>query len=130
MLETRIKTKKTTSCIRISSITMDAKLNPQKRTEADKNGEKAGKALWKLMNNAVYAKTMENFRNKIDARIVSNKKDYLKWTSKPSNMSQKILHNDLFEKRKSKVTLTFNKPVYVGMYILDLSKVLIYFVWF
>ena len=37
---------------------------------------------------------------------------------------QKILDNDLFEMRKSKVTLTFNKPAYVGMCILDLSKVI------
>ena len=33
------------------------------------------------MNSAIYAKTMEIFRNKIDIKLVSNKKDYLKWTS-------------------------------------------------
>ena len=41
-------------------------------------------------------------------------------------MSQKIFYNDLITIRKSKVTLTLNKPVYVRMCILDLSKVLIY----
>ena len=60
----------------------------QKRTEAEKNNNKDGKALYKLINNAVYGKTIENL-NRIDVRLVSNKKDYLKWTSKPSYMSQK-----------------------------------------
>ena len=52
--------------------------------------DKDGKALYKLINNAIPAKAMENLRNRIDARPASNKRDYLKLTSKPSNMSQKI----------------------------------------
>ena len=75
------------------------------------------------MNNAVYGKTMENLRNRIDVKLVSNKKDYLKWTSKPSYMSHKIFYNDLVEIQKSKVILTLNKPTYIGMCILELSKV-------
>ena len=66
------------------------------------------------MNNAAYGKTMENVRNKIELRLVSNERDYLKWTSKPSYMSQKIFDNDLVAIHKSKVTL------------LDLRKVLMY----
>ena len=76
------------------------------------------------MNNAVYGKTMENVRNRIDVRYVSNEKDYLEWTSKRSYMSQKILDNNLFAIRKTKVTLTLIKPSYVGLCISDLSKVL------
>ena len=76
------------------------------------------------MNNAVYGKTMENVRNRIDVRHVSNEKDYLEWTSKRSYMSQKILDNNLFAIRKTKVTLTLIKPSYVGLCISDLSKVL------
>ena len=70
------------------------------------------------MNKVVHDKTMENFRNKIDVKLVSNQKDYMKWTSKPSYMSQNIFDNDSVAIRKNKVTLTLNKPV------LDLSKVL------
>ena len=58
--------------------------------EAEINGDKDGKALYKLMNNAAYGKTMENLRNRINIKLVSNKKDYIKWTSKPSCMSHKI----------------------------------------
>ena len=39
----------------------------------------------------MHGKAMENLRDRIDVRLVSNKKDYLKWTSKPSYMSQKYL---------------------------------------
>ena len=57
------------------------------------------------MNNTVYGKTMENVRNRIDVKLVSNKRDYLQWTSKPSYMSQNILDNELVMIRKSKVRL-------------------------
>ena len=70
------------------------------------------------MNKVVHDKTMENLRNKIDVKLVSNQKDYMKWTAKPSYMSQNIFDNDSVAIRKNKVTLTLNKPV------LDLSKVL------
>ena len=69
---------------------------------------------------------MENLRNRIYVKLVSNKKDYLKWTSKPSYMSHKIVDNDLAGIRKNKLTLTLNKPAYIGMCILELSKVSMY----
>ena len=90
----------------------------KKRIETEKNGDKDGKAWYKLMNNVVYGKTMENLRNRIDVKLVSNKKDYLKWASKPSYMSHKIFANDLVAIRKNKVILTLNKPASIGMYIL------------
>ena len=97
-----------------------------KKNRSRKNGEKDGKALYKLMNNAVYGKTIENLRNRIDVKLVSNKKDYLKWTSKSSFMSHKKLDNDLVVIRKNKVTLRLNKPAYTGIYILELGKILRY----
>ena len=56
------------------------------------------------MNKAVYGETMENVRNRIDLKIASNKKDYLKWTSKPSYMSRKIFDNDLVGIHKRIIT--------------------------
>ena len=73
------------------------------------------------MNNAVYGKTTENLRKRIDAKLVKNKKDYLKWTSKPSYISHKIFGNNLDAIRESKVSLTLNNPAYIGMCILELS---------
>ena len=58
----------------------------RKMNRSKKNGDKDGKAIYELMSNAVYGKTMENLRNRIDARLVSNEKDYLKWSSKPNCM--------------------------------------------
>ena len=58
------------------------------------------------MNNALCGKTMKNLRNRIDVKLVSNKKDYLKWTSRPSYMSHKIFGNDLVAISKSKVYIS------------------------
>ena len=71
-------------------------------------------------------KTMENLRNRINVKLVSNKKDYLNWTSKPSYVSNQIFDNDLVTIPNNKVSLTLNKPEYIGMRILELSKVLMY----
>ena len=75
-------------------------------TRIKRNGDKNGKAQYKLMNNALYGKTMGNLRNIIDVKLVSNKKDYLKWKSKPSYMSHKIFDNELVAICKRKVILT------------------------
>ena len=69
---------------------------------------------------------MENMRNKIDVKLVNNEKEYLICTSKPSHMSYEIFDNNLVTIRKSKLALKLNKPTYIGMCILDLSKVLMY----
>ena len=75
------------------------------------------------MNNAVYRKMMEN---RIDVQLLKNEKYYLKSTSKPRYMSHKIFDNNLVAIRKSKVSLKLNRPAYIGMCIVVLSKVLTY----
>ena len=57
---------------------------------------------------------------------IKTEKDYLICTSKPSYISHKIFYNNLVTIHKSKVALMLNKPAYIGMYILELSKVLMY----
>ena len=69
---------------------------------------------------------MENVRNKINVKLVNKEKNYLKCTSKPSYMSHKIFDNNLVVMRKSKLALKLNKPAYIGMCILELTKVLMY----
>ena len=71
-------------------------------------------------------KKKENLRNRIDVKLVSNKKDYSKWASKASYMSHKIFVNNLVAIHKNKVTSTLNKPAYIGICMLELSKVLMY----
>ena len=78
------------------------------------------------MNNAIYGKTMENLRNNIDVRVVNKEKDYLKCTSKSSYMSHNIFDNKLIAICKDNVALMFNKPAYIGMFILELSKIIMY----
>ena len=66
----------------------------------------------------------KNIRNRIDVKLVSNKKDYLKCTLKPSYISHKIFDNNLVAISKSKLALKLNKPAYIGMCISELVKVL------
>ena len=60
--------------------------NTKKRKNAKNEFEKS---LFKLMNNSAYSKTMENLRKRINVRLVNNAKDYLKYVSKPTFISQK-----------------------------------------
>ena len=97
--------------------------NTQKRTHAKNSFEKD---FFKLMNNSVFGKTMENIRKRVDARLVTSKEKLLKLASKPTYVSSKIFNENLVAVHKIKETLTLNRPAYVGMCILDLSKILMY----
>ena len=78
------------------------------------------------MNNSVFGKTMENLHKRVDVRLVTNEKKLDKLTSKPTYVSSKIFNENLMAVHKVKETLTLNRPAYVGMCILDLSKMLMY----
>ena len=97
--------------------------NTQKRAKAKNSFEKD---FFKLMNNSVFGKTMENLRKRQDIKLVTDKEQLLKWSSKPSFINCKIFNEDLVAIHKTKTTLTLNRPAYVGMCILDLSKTLMY----
>ena len=96
-------------------------------TEKRKNAKNAfEKNFFKLMNNSVFGKTMENLRKRVDIRLVTEEKKLLKLTSKPTFVSCKIFNKYLVAVHKIKETLTVDRPAYVGMCILDLSKTLMY----
>ena len=97
--------------------------NTQKRTHAKNSFEKD---FFKLMNNSVFGKTMENIRKRVDVRLVTSKEKLLKLASKPTYVSTKIFNENLVAVHKIKETLTMNRPAYIGMCILDLSKTLMY----
>ena len=74
------------------------------------------------MINSVYDKAMENLRKRINVRIVNNEKDYLKHVNKPTFISQKIFDKNFAAIYEIKPVLTMNKPVYVALTVLKLSK--------
>ena len=78
------------------------------------------------MNNSVFGKTMENLRKRVDVRLITNEKKLMKMASKPTYVSSKIFNENLVAVHKIKETLTLNRPAYIGMCILDLSKTLMY----
>ena len=97
--------------------------NNEKRKYAKNSFEKD---FFKLMNNSVFGKTMENLCKRVDVRLVTNEKKLDKLTAKPTYMSSKIFSENLMAVHKVKETLTLNRPAYVGMCILNLSKTLMY----
>ena len=78
------------------------------------------------MINSVYGKTMENLRKRIDVKLVNNAKDYKKYVTKSSFVSQKFFSKDLVAIHEIKLVLTLNKPICVGFNVLDLSNILMY----
>ena len=78
------------------------------------------------MKNAVYLKTPEYLRNRIDVKILTNMKDYLKWTSKLSYLSGKMFDNNLAAMRKGRLVLTLNKPEDTKIVFLEWRKVSAY----
>ncbi|CAH3143220.1 unnamed protein product [Pocillopora meandrina] len=98
-------------------------LNTELRTKADNDFEKD---FFKLMNNSVYGKTMENIRKRVDVRLVNSEEMGKKLAKKPNFNHCTIFSENLCAIEMRKTEVYFNKPVYLGMCILDLSKVLMY----
>ena len=98
-------------------------LNTELRTKTKNDFEKD---FFKLMNNSVFGKTMENIRNRVDIRLVTNEDQARKLISKPNYQHRTIFCENLTAIHMSKTIIFFNKPVYLGICILDLSKTLMY----
>ena len=97
--------------------------NTEKRKEAKNSFEKD---FFKLMNNSVFGKTMENIRKRCNIYLETDPDHLLRQTAKPTFVSCKICHENLVAVHMKKKILKLDKPSYVGMCILDLSKVLMY----
>ena len=93
--------------------------NTEKRMNAANDFEKG---FLKLMINSVYKKTMENLRKRINVRLVDNKENFFKYTSKPTHVTRKIFGKDYAAIHEIKPILILVKPIYIGFTVLDLSK--------
>ena len=80
------------------------------------------KIFFKLMINSVYGKTMENLRKRIIVRLVTNEKDFLKYTSRPTHITHKIFVKNFAAIQEIKPVLILTKPIYVEFTVLELSK--------
>ena len=69
---------------------------------------------------------MENIRNRVDIRLVTDDKKLLRLVKQPNYVGYKKINNDLLSVEMRKTSLVFDKPIYVGFSILDLSKYLMY----
>ena len=98
-------------------------MNTNLRTQAKNNFEKD---FYKLMNNSVFGKTMENIRNRVDVKLVNTEEKFKKLVAKPNFKSRKIFSENLISVHMKKTSLTMNKPVYLGMCILELSKTIMF----
>ena len=96
--------------------------NTDKRKQATNDVEKD---FFKLMNNAVFGKTMENLRKRVNVKLVTNQATLSKLAASPAFDSFRIFSEDLAAVNM-RTKLYLNRPIYVGFTILDLSKVLMY----
>ena len=97
--------------------------NTQIRTAAINDFEKD---FFKLMNNSVFGKTMENIRNHRNIGLVTTEEKYLRMVMKPNFKSGVLFGENLMGCEMGKIKVVMNKPVYLGQVILDLSKIVMY----
>lgn len=84
------------------------------------------KDFFKLMNNSIFGKTMENIRRRVDIRLCNNGLKAEKLIAKPNFQDRTIFAENLAAFHMRKTNLIFNKPMSVGMSIMELSKTLMY----
>ena len=99
--------------------------NTQKRTKAKTNFEKN---LYKLMNNAFFGKTLENVRERVNLEIIpqTNIDQIIRRQSKLSFKGISIHYKEFSSYKYDKEKKVFDKPIYLGFSVLELSKLLMY----
>ena len=101
--------------------------NTKKRAEATND---ANKNFFKLMINAAYGKTIENKRNRMKLRIVGSEIDFIKYGSRPSFIGYKKIRKEYYIINEKQLSITLDKPIYVGCTVLELSKLAMYKFWY
>ncbi len=107
------------SCFMKSYIDLNTSMRAKGTTDFEKD-------FYKLMNNSVFGKTMENVRNRVNVKLVTNEKAFNKLVKKPNYKRVSEFHENLVAVHMEKTTVKLDKPIYLGMSILDLSKTLMY----
>jgi len=91
-----------------------------------KTSNEFGKVFFKLMDNSVFGKTMENMRNRVDIRLCTSSDKASKLIVKQNFRHCTIFDENLVAVHMKMTKIVYNKPVYLGMCVLDLSKTLMY----
>ena len=97
--------------------------NTEKRKIAKNDFEKN---FFKLMNNSVFGKTMENVRKRMNVKLICDKNKFEKYVSKPTFINGVIFNENLVGVHNKQEKIKLCKPIYVGFSILDISKTLMY----
>ena len=98
---------------------MNSELRKQARSDFEKD-------FFNLMNNSVFGKTMENVRNHGDIKLVKTNKRRSYLVSKPNYQTVKCFIECLLVIEIRKIKVKMNKPVYLGLSILEIRKILMY----
>ena len=98
-------------------------MSTELRKEAKNHFEKD---FFKLINNSVFGKTMENTRKHKDIKLVTTDKKRSKLVSEPNYQTINLISEDLLISEMKKTKVKMNKPIYLGLSILEISKILMY----
>ena len=104
-------------------IDMNTELREKAQNEFEKN-------FFKLINNSGFGKTMENVRNHRDIKLVTSDKRRKWFVSEPNYHLHKTFSDHLIAIEMKKTRVKMTKPLYLGMSILDISKILMYEFWY
>ena len=102
-------------------------MNTKLRNEAKNEFEKD---FFKLMNNSIFGKTMKNVRKHRDINLVTTEEKRSKLVSEPNYNTTKHFSKNLLAIEMKRTKVKMNRPIYLGMSILDISKTLIYELWY
>ena len=89
------------------------------------------KDLFKLMNNAIFGKSMENVLNRSNIKLINNDPEkLLKLIREPNFQHAYEISDKLFLVESTPIKTVFNKPIYIGACILETSKLHMYQFWY